>query len=218
VAFPGEVGYSPRNLKREGTDFGLTSREEAFLRRLSPPWKIQQYLDAIDYDVAASGCRSPRRVLRERRVQCMDGALFAAAALRVQGHPPLIVDLEADLDSDHVLAVYRTRGLWGAVARSNFTGLRYREPIFRTVRDLVLSYVEGYFNLRREKTLRRFSDPVSLTIFDRRGWMTSEEDLWYVPEYLVGVRHRRLLPPAVERALAPTDRRTFEAGLLGRAI
>jgi hypothetical protein len=205
-------------LKLQSEDFGLTARETAFLRRLSPPWKLQQYLDAIDYDVAASGCRSPRRVLRERRVQCMDGALFAAAALRVQGYPPLIVDLEAEQDSDHVLAVYRSRGRWGAVARSNFTGLRFREPVFRTIRDLALSYIEGYFNLRREKTLRRFSNPVNLARFDRHGWMTSEEDLWYVPEYLVGVRHRRLLPPAVERALAPTDRRSFEAGLLGRAI
>lgn len=205
-------------MKPQSKDFGLTARETGFLRRLSPPWKIQSYLDAIDYDVAASGCRSPRRVLRERRVQCMDGALFAAAALRAQGHPALIVDLEAEQDSDHVLAVYRTRGLWGAVARSNFTGLRFREPVFRTIRDLALSYLEGYFNLRREKTLRRFSDPVNLARFDRLGWTTSEEDLWYVPEYLVDVRHHRLLPPAVERALAPADRRSFEAGLLGRAI
>jgi hypothetical protein len=205
-------------LKLLSQDFGLTAREFAFLRRLSPPWKIQQYLDAIDYDVEAGGCRSPRRVLRERRVQCMDGALFAAAALRVQGYPPLIVDLEAEQDSDHVLAVYKSRGLWGAVARSNFTGLRFREPVFRTIRDLAVSYLEGYFNLRREKTLRRFSNPVSLERFDGRGWMTSEDDLWFVPEYLVDVRHYRLLPPAVESALAPADRRTFEAGLLGRAI
>jgi hypothetical protein len=133
----------------------------------------------------------------------MDGALFAAAALRLQGHPPLIVDLEGEQDTDHVLAVFRRAGCWGAIARSNYSGLRFREPVFRTIRDLVLSYVESYFNLRREKTLRRYSRPASLARFDRRNWMTAEEDLWYVAEHLVEIRHYRLHSPHVEAALAP---------------
>jgi hypothetical protein len=199
-------------------DFGLTARELSFLRRLTPPWRIQRFLDGIDYDVHGEGCRSPRRVLRERRAQCMDGALFAAAALRVQGRPPLIVDLEGVWDSDHVLAVFREGGCWGAVARSNFSGLRYREPIHRTVRDLAKSYVEAYFNLRRQKTLRRYSRPLSLARFDDRAWMTAEEDLWYIPDFLVDIRHYRLLTPAQEKRLGPVDRRTFEAGLVGRAL
>ena len=198
-------------------DFGLTPREASFLRRLTPAWRIQRFLDGIDYDVAGAGCRSPRRVLRERKAQCMDGALFAAAALRLQGRPPLIVDLEGVWDSDHVLAVFREDGCWGAVARSNFSGLRFREPIHRTIRDLALSYVEAYFNLRRQKTLRRYSRPVTLSRFDSRGWMTAEEDLWYVPEHLVDVRHYRLLTPAQEKRLGPVDRRTYDAGLVGRA-
>src|SRR6185503_8484161 len=119
--------------------FGLTPREASFLRRLSPPWRIQKFLDDCAYDVKGAACRSPRRVLRERKVQCMDGALFAAAALRVQGYRPLIVDLEAVQDDDHVIAVFRVKGLWGAVARSNYSGLRYREPLHGTVRSLVLS-------------------------------------------------------------------------------
>ncbi len=147
----------------------------------------------------------------------MDGALFAAAALRLQGHPPLLVDLEGVWDTDHVLAVFHGRGGWGAVARSNYSGLRFREPIHRTIRDLVASYVESYFNLRRQKTLRRYSRPLSLARFDDRGWMTAEEDLWYVAEHLVGLRHYRLLTPAQENALGPVDRRMFEAGLVGRA-
>jgi hypothetical protein len=204
-------------LARPPADFGLTRREASFLRRLRPAWRIQRFLDSIDYDVEGTGCRSPRRVLRERMAQCMDGALFAAAALRLQGHPPLLVDLEGVWDTDHVLAVFRERGRWGSVARSNYSGLRFREPIHRTIRDLVTSYVESYFNLRRQKTLRRFSRPVSLARFDGRGWMTAEEDLWYVPEHLVGVRHYRLLTPAQEKALGPVDRRMFEAGLVGRA-
>jgi hypothetical protein len=187
------------------------------LRRLRPAWRIQRFLDSIAYDVKGAGCRSPRRVLRERKAQCMDGALFAAAALRLQGQPPLLVDLEGVWDTDHVLAVFRGPGGWGAVARSNYSGLRFREPVHRTIRDLVASYVESYFNLRRQKTLRRYSRPVSLARFDARVWMTAEEDLWYVAEHLVGVRHYRLLTPAQERALAPVDRRMFEAGLVGRA-
>lgn len=147
----------------------------------------------------------------------MDGALFAAAALRVQGHPPLIVDLEAVRDDDHVLAVFRSGGLWGAVARSNYSGLRFREPLYRTIRELVLSYFESYFNLRREKTLRRFSRPVNLSRFDRRGWMTAEEDLWDIPEHLVSIRHETLLPARAAAKLSPVDRRQFLAGLVGRA-
>lgn len=197
-------------------DFGLRPGERRALSRLTPPWRIQRYLDGLDYDVKGEGCRSPRRVLRERKVQCMDGALFAAAALRMQGHPPLLVDLEGVWDTDHVLAVFRVDGGWGAIARSNFSGLRYREPVHRTIRELVLTYVESYFNLRYEKTLRRFSAPVDLRRFDARGWMTAEEDLWYIPEHLVDVRHFRLLTPAQVRRLATVDRRMFHAGLVGR--
>jgi hypothetical protein len=186
------------------------------LRSLFPPWRIQKFLDELDYDVKGEGCRSPRRVLRERRVQCMDGALFAAAALRVQGERPLLLDLEAVFDDDHVLALYRVRGRWGAIARSNYSGLRFREPLFRTVRDLALSYVEGYFNLRRQKTLRRFSRPFDLSRFDGIDWMTSEEDLWEIPNHLVGIRHERLVTPAQERGLAPVSRVVFAAGLVGR--
>jgi hypothetical protein len=197
-------------------DFGLTPAETARLRRLDPPWRIQRFLDDLDYDFRGEGCRSPRRVLRERKVQCMDGALFAAGALRVQGHPPLILDLEAVYDDDHVLALYRSNGLWGAIARSNYSGLRFREPLFARVRDLVLSYVEGYFNLRRQKTLRRYSAPFDLSWFDSIDWMTTEEELWDIPNHLVGIRHYRLLTPSQERALSPVSRVVFEAGLVGK--
>jgi len=197
-------------------DFGLTHRETRFLRSLAPPWRIQRYLDGIAYDVTGTHCRSPRRVLREETAQCMDGAMFAAAALRVQGRPPLILDLEAVQDDDHVLAVFRERAGWGAIARSNYSGLRYREPVHPTIRSLVLSYFESYFNLRRQKSLRRYSNPRSLARFDRIAWMTAEGDLWEIPRWLEGIRHHRLLPPATERSLGPVDRRMFEAGKVGR--
>ena len=198
-------------------DFGLTRREASFLRGLTPPWRIQRFLDGLDYDVRGEGCRSPRRVLRERKVQCMDGALLGAAALRLQGYRPLIVDLEAVFDDDHVLAVFRQDGRWGAVARSNYSGLRYREPLYRTIRDLALSYFENYFNLRRQKTLRRFSRPVDLSRFDRRHWMTAEDDLWDIPEYLVDVRHYPLITKSQVARLGTVDPRMFHGGLVGRA-
>jgi hypothetical protein len=203
-------------VRKPSRSFGLTRREASLLRGLTPPWRIQKFLDGLDYDVAGAGCRSPRRILAEKRVQCMDGALFAAAALRVQGRPPLVVDLEAVYDDDHVLAVFQQDGLWGAIARSNYSGLRFREPIHPTIRSLVLSYFESYFNLRRQKTLRRYSRPVNLSRFDRLRWMTAEEDLWDIPDYLAGIPHRGLLTPSQENRLSPVDRRMFAAGLVGR--
>jgi hypothetical protein len=195
----------------------LTPRETGALRSLKTPERLQRFLDDLDYDVKGSGCRSPRRVLRERTVQCLDGAIFAAAALRQQGHRPLLLDLEAVMDVDHVVAVYRVDGCWGSVARSNFSGLRYREPLYRSLRDLALSYFESYFNLRRQKTLRRYSVPLDLSSFDARGWQTSQEDLWWIAERLVTIRHYSLLTSRQVRRLASVDRRMWGAGLVGSA-
>ncbi len=201
---------------RRTTDHGLAPRELALLRRLSTPDRVQRFLDEeVRYDLDDDPCRSPRRVIRDRLAKCLDGALFAAAALRLQGHPPLLVYMSAVEDSDHVIAVYRRNGGWGSIARSNYTGLRSREPIHRSLRELVLTYFEGYYNLRRERTLRAYSRPVDVSRFDGRGWMTAEEDLWYVSSYLQSVPHARILSPAAERSLTTVDRRTFTAGLVG---
>jgi hypothetical protein len=113
-----------------------------------------------------------------------------------------------------VLAIFRQRGHWGAVAKSNYTGLRYREPVYRTLRELVMSYFEHYYNLRREKTLRRYSRPVDLSRFDAQDWMTAEEDVWFVPEYLTTIGHTDLLTKPL--ALGRVDDRLFAAGLVGR--
>jgi len=198
----------------------FSAAELAVFRRLGSPERIQRFLDDLAYNKEPDGptCRSPRRVLRDRTAQCMEGALFGAAALRVLGHPPLLLDLEAVRDDDHVLAIFRLRGHWGAVAKSNYTGLRYREPVYRTLRELAMSYFEHYFNLRKEKTLRNYSRPVNLRRFDGIAWMTAEEDLWPVPEYLCTISHTPLLPPPVVRHLGRVDRRLFAAGLVGRAV
>jgi hypothetical protein len=160
---------------------------------------------------------SPRRVLREETSHCLEGAIFAAAALRANGYPPLIFDLEAEGDTDHVVALFRINGHWGSIAKSNYTGCRYREPVYRSLRELAMSYFEGYFNLRRERSLRTFSRPVNLARFDRLHWMTTEKPVWFIAEYLFTIHHYKLLRPNMAKTLHRLDERSFRAGLLGRA-
>lgn len=195
--------------------FGLSPVNLRTLRGLKTPAQIQKFIDAIEYQYADTAW-SPQRVLRERKGHCLEGALVAAAALRVNGYPPLVMDLESVRDDDHVVALYRERGLWGGIAKSNFAGLRFRAPIYRTLRELALSYFEHYYNLRGERTLRAYSRPVNLARLDSQHWMTDEEDVWCVPELLIAARHYALFPDKVARALPRLDRRSFEAGMHGR--
>jgi hypothetical protein len=196
------------------------AREFKILTKLTTPERIQRFLDDdIGYNLEPHGdtCLSPRLVLRQRVAHCMEGALLAAAALRMLGHPALLVDLEAVRDSDHVLAVYRANGHWGALAKSDYSGLRSREPVYRTIRELAMSYFEHYYNPAGEKTLRAFSRPVNLSRFDRTSWMTAERDVWEVPNHLCEIPHTKILTPRMERGLAKMDRRSFQAGRLGGA-
>jgi len=186
------------------------------LRSLKDPYGIQRYLDSQPYHLQDTAW-SPRRVLRENTSHCYEGALFAAAALRANGYPPLVIDLEAEHDTDHVIAVFKQRGHWGAIGKSNYTGCRYREPVYRTLRELALSYFEVYFNLRRERSLRTFSNPVNLSRFDRRHWMTTEEPVWFIAEYLFTVRNFPLLRQQMIKNLHRLADRSFSAGCLGRA-
>lgn len=199
----------------------MTPRELRVLRALRTAGDIQRFLEEeVAYNKEPDGptCRSPRLVLRDRVAHCMEGALLAAAALRVQGHPPLLVDLEAVRDDDHVLAVFRVDGHWGAIAKSNYASLRYREPVYRTVRELVMSYFEHYHNTRGEKTLRAYSRPLNLSQFDRLPWMTSEEPLWAIPEHLCTVRHRPVVTAKMERRLHRVDARLRTAEKTGMAL
>ena len=201
--------------------FGFDADETRVLKALKTPERIQRFLDTeIAYNKEPDGdtLRSPRRVLRDQVAHCMEGALLAAAALRVQGFPPLLLDLEAVRDDDHVLAIFKQHGHWGAIAKSNYSGLRFREPVYRNLRELVMSYFEHYYNLSREKTLRNYSRPVNLSRFDRMGWMTAEEDLWPISDYLARIPHVTLLRNGVGRRFARVDDRLFAAGLVGRAL
>ena len=206
---------------RDGSagDFGFTWRELRSLQALRSPAGVQRALDAMPYHLATTAW-SPRRVLRERTAHCLEGAIFAATALRVLGFPPLLLDLEAVQDTDHVIAVYRIEGHWGAIAKSNFSGLRCRAPVYRTLREMVMSYFEDYINLRGDRTLRAHSRPVNLARFDRLhpGWMTSEADLWWIPEHLVEIPHTPILTPVLERSLFRADRRALEAAVVGRRV
>ena len=155
----------------------LNKTEYKLLSTLNAPGKIQAFLDEIPYSTEHI-YRCPLRVMKERVAHCFDGALFAAAALRRLGHPPLILEMVPNgRDDDHLLALYKRNGHWGAVAKSNFVGLRFREPVYRSLRELVMSYFEEFYNVEREKTLRSYSLPLNLKVFDRWSWMTSDDFL-----------------------------------------
>lgn len=197
-------------------NFGFTPKEVRKLRSLKNPYGIQRFLDDMPYHLEDTAW-SPSKVLAEGSAHCLEGAIFGAAALRMIGYPPLLLDFEADHDTDHVLAIYRQDGCWGAVAKSNYTGCRWREPVYRTLRELALSYFNIYFNLRRERTLRRYSLPVNLRRFDAQQWMTTDQPVWFIVYYLFDVKHYPLLTKAQEKRLHRVDERLFQGECLGKA-
>ena len=203
-----------RKLREGGGGARWTRGELSVLRRLSTPARIQDYVDRLVYRAEDEpGC--PRRVMEEGRANCYDGAVFAAAALRRLGHPPRLLDMWAERDDDHVLAVFQVDGHHGAVAKSNFVGLRFREPIHRTLRELVLSYFEDYFTEDRRKTLRSYSGLLSLAQFDRLGWTFRDEPLRLISDRLDALVHRPVLTAAMARRLAPVDGRSLQGGMVG---
>lgn len=196
-------------------DQALTSAERARLRRLTTPPKIQAFLDSLEYS-SEERYRSPLTVVRDRVGHCFDGAVFAAAMLRRLGHPPLILDMLPNRwDDDHILALYKVDGHWGALAKSNFSGLRFREPIYRTLRELVLSYFEDYFNSRGDKTLRGYTVPLHLAAFDKFNWLIDDATMDKIGVRLGEIRQVKLLTPRMVARLAPVDERSLTAGLLG---
>jgi hypothetical protein len=195
----------------------FTSSELRTLRSLRTPARVQNFLAKLPYHLAGTAF-SPRLVLRERTAHCLEGAIFAAAAFRVNGRPPLLLDLEAVNDTDHVIAPFREKEGWGAVALSNFSGLRFRAPVYRTLRELVMSYFDDYLNLRGERTLRNFSRPVNLARFDPLDWMTNEKDVWFIAEHLCVIPHTPLLTPRMARGLPRADGRGLGAAKFGMRV
>jgi len=192
----------------------LSPKERTLLSRLKSPLKIQEFLDRMPYS-AEDRYRCPLAVLREGEGHCFDGALFAAAGLRMLGFAPLIVYLIAENDDDHLLAPFQVNEHWGAVGKSNYSGLRFREPIHRSLRELVMTYFEPYYNVKGEKTLRSYTVPLNLSSFDRYDWMTSNDHLEIISDRLDEIRTVPLLTRRMIRSLSPVDPRSYRAGLLG---
>ena len=191
-----------------------TRKELSEFRRLTTPRRVQDWLDSVPYSIDAF-YRCPRRVLRDRRAHCADGALFAAAALRRLGYPPSILWIHAVRDDGHVLALFRKGRLLGAVAKSNYAGLRYREPVYRSVRELVMSYFEDYFNPRGERTMREYSRPLALSRLDRLAWMTTDEGAAAALDDALDRMPMYPLVPGGGRGLTRVDERSRRAGMLG---
>ncbi|MEJ2049322.1 MAG: hypothetical protein P8Y60_05660 [Calditrichota bacterium] len=193
----------------------MTDPEKAIMAQLTDPNRIQLFLDELPYS-ADPFYRCPLQVLREKTAHCFDGALFAAAALRQIGYQPLILDMIPNQrDDDHLLAVYQQTGHWGAIAKSNFVGLRFREPVYRSLRELVMSYFEQYYNVEREKTLRGYTVPLNLEHFDKFHWMTQPDHLEKIANKLDQIRRFNLLTVKMAKHLALLDQRSYHAGLLG---
>lgn len=191
-----------------------TKEEKMFLKGFKDPWSIQIFLDSIAYNPAYE-CRSPRWVIRKRSAHCFEGALFAAAALDFLGYKPLIVDMKAFNDDDHVIAVFREEGYWGAVAKSNFTSLRFREPVYRSLRELIMSYFDFFFNIYGEKSLRSYSLPFNLSLFNKRNWAITDDDLEYIGDKIESLYHFPVVSEKMINKLNIASDSMLKAGMLG---
>jgi hypothetical protein len=192
----------------------LSPKQRGTFRGLTTPGKIQRFLDSVRYsDSDTYFC--PLTFIKKNRGGCFEGALFAAVVLRRLGFPSLIVELTSENDDDHILTVYKKDGAWGAVAKSIFPGLRSRQPVYRSIRELVMSYFEFYYNLKRQRTLRGHSAPLDLKRIDKKGWMVNDGAIVFVGKALDNMRHFPLFPSRHGRNLAPMDAWTFRAGMLG---
>lgn len=195
----------------------MFSKEELLiLKKINNPSKIQDFLNnlKINFELDGDTCFSPRKVLREGHAHCMEGAILAAAILRLQGYKPLIVDLETnDKDYDHAIAVFQKNECWGALSKTNHAVLRYREPVYRNLRELAMSFFHEYFLASNgKKTLRKYSAPVDLSKFDDKKWMISEEEVWYIPEALCYAKHYNLLTRSQIASLRKADETEIIAG------
>jgi hypothetical protein len=185
-----------------------------FLKGLNKPEKIQEYLYSIRYNTIKE-IKSPKRVIENKTAHCLEGSILAAAALRLQGYKPLIIDMLAVNDDDHVIALFKKNNYWGAISKSNTPFTEYREPVYKNVRELVMSYFDFYFNQFGQKTLRTYSMPLNLTQFDNRNWVTQGRDLTFIEDKLNRIHHYPLLTRSMKRSLLKVNGRLLKAGFLG---
>jgi len=197
-------------------ELGLTRSEFAVLRRLSTPEKIQDFLNAMpaNFEIGGQTCLSVREVLARRHAHCIEGAMLAACALWVHGDPPLLLDLEAERDYDHVVALFRRGGFWGAISKTNPPLLRWRDPVYRNLRELAISYLHEYANKRGQKTLRSYAGPFDLRKIDLKLWVTNGKNCWQVGTALVDMPHIPLVTRRQARRLRLRDPVERRAGAL----
>lgn len=200
---------------KETLEDHLDKQQCEILAGLDAPVKIQDFLDTCSY-VAEYTNRSPARVMADRQAHCLDGGLFAAAALRRLGFPPRVVDIFPDpgMDDDHVLAIFQVAGRYGAVAKSNFVGLRYRDPVYATLRELVMSYFSQFYSIDKVKTLRTYTLPLNVARYDRLRWEWTDAGVDAIEQVLLARRRYPLLTPQAVAALTPVDDLTYRAGML----
>lgn len=195
--------------KAHARDLGLAPREFNTLARLTTPDKVQAFVNAIpcNHEIGGETVLSVREVLRQRRAHCIEGAMLAAAALWVNGEPPLVMHLDCDeSDYPHVITLFRRHGHWGAISKTNGSPLRYRDPIYRTLRELALSYFHEYSNKRGHKTLRSYSVPFDLRRIDPEEWVTSGKSCWKTHDRLTDLRHFALVSDKQVKLLTKRDR------------
>jgi hypothetical protein len=206
----------PRKKRASRALLGLTRAEFATLRRLRTPEKIQAFLYGLKQNFEQKGetCNTVRTVLKERRAHCIEGAITAACALWIHGEPPLLLDLQATRDFDHVVALFRRNGRWGAISKTNGIGLRWRDPVYRSVRELAMSYLHEYYNKRDHKTLRTYSVPYDLRRLKPQDWVSSEDGAWDLVDHLEATRHYNLMGRAQARSLVRRDPFEREVGNL----
>jgi hypothetical protein len=193
---------------------GWTARERRILAGLRTPEHIQRFLDELLYD-EKGGAASPRKVMRTGKAQCYSGAIFACAALRELGYAPRLMWMDAVTDDGHCIALYQSGDLWGSVAKSNFTTIRSREPIYPSYLALGLSYFEGFFNQYGKRTMRGFTVPIELERFEPRGWRFSEGSLAYVDRAIDTAPRAWVLPRGRATRLSKVSEQLRQAGLFG---
>ncbi len=184
------------------------------MRKLDTPAKVQDFLNTLKFNFEKDGdtLKSPMLVLRSGSAHCIEGAILGAYILSLHGFLPLILHLKSDKnDFDHVVALFKIGGFWGAISKTNHAVLRYREPVYKNIRELVMSYFHEYFLDNGRKTLKRYSRPLDLSIFEK-GWEIEESDLWGIDEELDKIKHYDIAPRAVLRKLRKADDIEIKAG------
>jgi len=185
-------------------------------KKLNSPSRIQDFLNtlSINFEEQGDTCRSPLAILQEKKAHCIEGALLAAAAFWYHEQKPMLMDLKTTKDDfDHVVALFKQDNLWGAVSKTNHAVLRYRDPIYKTIRELAMSYFNEYFMDNGKKTLRSFSMPFSLLSFDNE-WLTSTQNLWGISEGLDASPHIDIGTKNAINGLRPADPIEIDAGKL----